>query len=329
MGVLIFLIQIYDIDRDLDKSVARSFADDTRCTRNVRNVRDVSDHQKETNTIYDWTSESNMELNDAKFEVLRYGLDDTLKICTSYITPNGQVITQKESLRDLGVTMSDNCSFDIHMANSVEKCKKMISWILRTFKTRKKEHMLLFWKMYLLPLIEYCSVLWSPSKASSIQKLDAVQWSFLRKIKLESAANYWQVLKHCNIYSLQRRRERYRILYVWKILEGLVPNVNESIRPNTHIRHGRKCSVIRIYNNSKIQSIVENSFCVNGPRLFNILPRQVRDLTGIPLNTFKKALDDYLKLIPDEPQLVGYTAMRRADSNSLVDMIKHIRRDGH
>ena len=65
-----------------------------------------------------------MELNDAKFEVLGYDIDDTLKICTSYITPNGQVITQKESLRDLGVTMSDNCSFDIHMANSIEKCKK-------------------------------------------------------------------------------------------------------------------------------------------------------------------------------------------------------------
>ena len=53
-----------------------------------------------------------------------------------------QVITQKESSRDLGVTMSDNCSFDTHIANSIKKSKKMISWILRTFKTRKKEHML-------------------------------------------------------------------------------------------------------------------------------------------------------------------------------------------
>ena len=134
--------------------------------------------------------------------------------------------------------------------------------------------------MYLLPLIEYCSVLWSPSKALSIQKLDAVQWSFLRKIKLESKANYWQVLKHCKIYCLQRRRERFRIIYVWKILEGLVPNVIKSIRPNVHIRHGRRCAIIRPNKSSLrwVQTIAEQSFCVNGPRLFNISPRQIRDL---------------------------------------------------
>eukprot|EP00794_Sanderia_malayensis_P011704 gene11704-12922_t len=34
LGPLIFLIHIMDIDRGLDKSIARSFADDTRCTRN-------------------------------------------------------------------------------------------------------------------------------------------------------------------------------------------------------------------------------------------------------------------------------------------------------
>ena len=28
------------------------------------------------------------------------------------------------------------------------------------------------------------------------------------------------------LYSLQRRRERYIIIYVWKILEGLVPNLS-------------------------------------------------------------------------------------------------------
>ena len=38
-------------------------------------------------------------------------------------------------------------------------------------------------------------------------------------------------------------------------------------------------------------------------------------------HVFKAALDTYLRTIPDEPQIVGYTASRRAESNSLLDMI--------
>ena len=38
--------------------------------------------------------------------------------------------------------------------------------------------------------------------------------------------SYNERLKALKLYSLQRRRERYCIIYVWKVLEGLVPNVS-------------------------------------------------------------------------------------------------------
>ena len=44
-------------------------------------------------------------------------------------------------------------------------------------------------------------------------------------------------------------------------------------------------------------------------------------MTGVKLETFKRALDRFLKTIPDEPQIPGYTACRRADSNSILQMI--------
>ena len=47
---------------------------------------------------------------------------------------------------------------------------------------------------------------------------------------------------------------------------------------------------------------------------------QIRNVTGCSVDTFKKELDNYLKTVPDEPQIAGYTAIRRADSNSLLDM---------
>ena len=60
---------------------------------------------------------------------------------------------------------------------------------------------------------------------------------------------------------------------------------------------------------------------MKGPQLFNILPADIRNLNSCSVDIFKRALDRFLTNVPDEPLIPGYTAMRRADSNSLLDMI--------
>ena len=56
--------------------------------------------------------------------------------------------------------------------------------------------------------------------------------------------------------------------------------------------------------------------------MFNSLPLDLRNSTGCSVDAFKRKLDRFLRTVPDEPQIPGYTAMRRADSNSLLDMVK-------
>jgi len=164
--------------------------------------------------------------------------------------------------------------------------------------------------------------LWSPSSAGQIQSLDAVQWSFLRKIRGTKDDDYWTCLKKMKVYSLQRRRERYRIIYTWKILENLVPNPNGQIKCSTHLRLGRLCTLPKPLRSKKYQQAYQGSLPVQGVKLFNAMPKQIREMTNIPLQTFKRALDKHLALIPDEPLLHNYTAFRRADTNCIVDMQK-------
>ena len=85
--------------------------------------------------------------------------------------------------------------------------------------------------------------------------------------------------------------------------------------------------LLPITGQSKIDKIKELSLPVHGVKLFNSLPKQVRDITSISVDRFKAALDSFLKQISDEPQIVGYTAYRRADTNSINDMIILINRD--
>ena len=141
-------------------------------------------------------------------------------------------------------------------------------------------------------------------------------------------------MKSLKLYSQERRRERYIIIYVWRLLEGQVPNTSDtergSIRLKINHRHGeedrlgRKCDIPSIITSSTahVRNLREVSLCVRGQNFFNILPKDLRNVKGCRKETFKSALDKYLCTIPDEPHIQGYVQMRRADSNSLLDMVK-------
>ena len=55
--------------------------------------------------------------------------------------------------------------------------------------------------------------------------VEKVQRSFTRFISGMTGLSYTEILTVLKQYSLQLRREKYIIIYVWKILEGLVPNL--------------------------------------------------------------------------------------------------------
>ena len=211
--------------------------------------------------------------------------------------------------------MSSSNGFTDHIDNVIDKSKQISSWILRSFNCRNQNEMLVLWNSLALPIAEFCLVLWSPSKIHDIQRIEQLQWSFLRKIKGTYSLNYWQFLSKFKMYSLQRRRERYMIIYVWKILEHYAPNVNNIISPTQNPRLGRKCNHCTSSNKLKNQQITGI-----GISLFNIMPKHIRDSSNISIDSFKKSLDKFLCQIPDEPHVQGHT-QRQSKSNSLLDII--------
>jgi len=128
-----FLVLIGDIDTAVANSFVSSFADDTTISKAI-STEDVNILQEDVRAIYNWAEQNNMEFNCTKFENIRYGADVTLKQQT-YQSPMGETIEQKESVRDLGVTMSSDGTFKNHIENVTLSAKKLSGWILRTFKT--------------------------------------------------------------------------------------------------------------------------------------------------------------------------------------------------
>ena len=98
----------------------------------------------------------------------------------------------------------------------------------------------------------------------------------------------------------------------------MVPNLENEDRIRTihNIRRGKLCAIPRLVRTLRsLQTLKESSLAVQGPRLYNCLPRHLREHTGT-LSTFKVSLDKHLRTIPDRPSLPHY--YQTTEGNSLL-----------
>ena len=318
LGPLLFLIMVGDIDKGISSSTLSSFADDSRLMKMIKRIAETILLQRDLIAVEDWTKENNMSFNYDKFEALRYGMQETNN---APYTINGNPIKELEHVKDLGIWFTNDGSFKYHISQNCITGNKMVGWILRTFDTRDPTYLIPLYKSLVTSRLEYCCQLWSPHSQNEIQQLENVQRVFTRRL-IGSDNDYWERLKILNLYSLQRRRERYIIIYIWKILEGMVPNPNNQIVQITNGHRGRRCIRNKLpKTKASLQTLLDQSFTHNGPKLFNCLPSGVRNLTACSVITFKNNLDKFLKTIRDEPPVANTTMHRSAISNSIPDQL--------
>ena len=200
--------------------------------------------------------------------------------------------------------------------NITNNAKKHASWILRLIKCRDPEVVLLLYKTYVRPRLEYASPLWSPKLVKHIVKIESIQRTVTSKIHGLENCNYWERLQKLNLPSLQRRRERYQIIHIWKISQGIIPNdINLQFYETS--RFGLMCKRPRYNQRSRYVSTVKfNSFVSNGPALFNILPTALKSSSSLAI--FKSKLEIFLKSFPDNPPLPNYVSQNH---NSLLEWV--------
>ena len=79
--------------------------------------------------------------------------------------------------------------------------------------------MLTMFKSLVLSRLDYASQLWLPYLLKHIYLIEKVQRTFTKHITGIRDLSYSKRLETLKLYSLQRRREIYNIIYVWIIVE--------------------------------------------------------------------------------------------------------------
>ena len=311
LGPVLFILYINDITKVIRNTYIMIFADDSKIIKAINTMQDRDLFNEDLIAVTEWATANKMKLNKLKYQLLQYGKDDELKL--PYQADNVQ-IEKSETVKDIGVLMSDNLLFNDHITEIKNKSKRVAAWIFRLVQSRSAEVVMLLYKTYVRPHLEYSCSLWSPSEIQHISALESIQRSVTARIDGLDQLTYFDRLKKLDLFSLQRRRERYDIIHLWKIQQGIITNDLGLIFYETS-RQGWKCRRNIIQSrHRKLSTIRHNSFPHRAAALFNTIPKSVKNTDS--LNVFKTRLDKYLKKVPDFPPVHGYVTRNH---NSLLD----------
>ena len=125
-----------------------------------------------------------------------------------------------DNTKDLGIIFDASLNFTTHINGIVAKARQRTFLLYRAFISRDKKILLLAFKTYVLPLLSYCSPVWSPCLISNIEALEAVQRLFTKRLPGFKHLSYGTRLKLLKLPSLELRRLRADLLMCFKILHG-------------------------------------------------------------------------------------------------------------
>ena len=296
LGPLLFLIYVNELP-DLFDCSSKIFADDTKVWTIIKDEEDCENLQNDLKKISEWSNDWLLRLNTEKCKVMH--------ICTarkkdSFVpyqykmgdNDNEHVLETVESEKDLGIHVTDTLNPSKQCAEAVLKANKIIRIIQRSFRYIDEDSILILYKTYIRPHLEYNTQAWSPYTKKDIMLLEGVQKRVSKLVPKLKNLPYEDRLKSLGLTTLEDRRTRGDLIETFKILKG-ISNVDHRqffvIDNSRRLRgHSLKLSKPRVNSQLRLQFYSQRVIT-----LWNRLPQLVIDAESV--NTFKNRLDDYHK----------------------------------
>jgi hypothetical protein len=134
-------------------------------------------------------------------------------------------------------------NFTSHIDSLLSKAKQRLYLLKKSFVSCSDYALIIAFKTYVVPLLEYCSPVWSPCTVTDIVRIESIQRSFTKSLKICNALPYKERLIICNLCSLERRRLTADLVLFDKVHNNLVSlNLGHSLQPfGSSITRGHSC----------------------------------------------------------------------------------------
>ena len=124
----------------------------------------------------------------------------------------------------LGVELSENLTWNRHIAKTCNKATKTLSFLRRNLRVRNVQAKSLAYKVLVRPTLEYCCPVWDPHRKNQEYQLEIVQRRAARFVlgRYHNTSSVTDMLQQLNWESLCQRRAKMRLTMFCKSQHALV-----------------------------------------------------------------------------------------------------------
>jgi len=298
---LLYVAELSDIVLSLGIS-AHFYADDGQLYIAVK-TSDVGTAKvnlcKCIEAVHGWCGSNRLKLNPDKTELIWFGSERILNQCNIDldVTVNGNVITHKHSVRDLGILLDENLNLNDHISQVSRSCTYQLRRLRTIRKNLNESAAKTLVNAFVHSKLDYCNSLLYGLPDYVIKRLQRLQNNAARlvaqKTRFESIT---PVLHDLHWLPVSFRIQFKLCTLVYKSLHNEAPQYLKELCHPVSSSNGRKNlrSAIRgdLCVPKTCKKIGDRAFSVCGPKLWNDLPETLRNCVNIL--SFKRQLKSYL-----------------------------------
>jgi len=273
LGPIFFIIFINDISNSFPTSArSKLFADDLKSYITLTNDCNASNVSLLIDCVSDWSQAWQLPLSVTKCNWM-FISNRSIPVMLSY-SINDVNLLQVSQVKDLGVMFDSKLNFSSHITAMISKAKQRLFLLKKSFTSGDNDALVLAFKTYIIPLLEYCSPVWSPCTVTDILRIESVQRSFTKTLSSCSNMSYYERLCTTGLCSLERRRLSADLILLYKIIYKLIDiDFGSSLTLNINSKtrgHSLKINTIPARINTRLHFFTSRTV-----RVWNCLPDTV------------------------------------------------------
>lgn len=212
------------------------------------------------------------------------------------IKANSEYIKPSENVKNLGITMDRYLSFDNHVENMYTKASGVLYFLHKNKDHFDKESRKIVVEALVNSIVSYCSTIWNGSSWSNLQKIQKIQ-NFASKVAVGRGRRYDHATPYINELKwlkIENKKDYDICLFVHRVLQELIPSRILPLETVEQVRSRQTRQGSNLLVRRRRTMIADRATSVRGPRLWNALPRDIRECEI--LSIFKGKLKSHLLL---------------------------------